>query len=181
MRFRRVVVVAVLAAGLVVAALAFVAAGVRLATAPSERLPGDPFGAPTPSGARVVFARAQSADDRSAARPFGFPAQSEEATTVRLLSRPDGLLVLGWRSSVGELCEGVYRPGPTFEPVSGCSTAQDFAEGGVTVRWPDSPDLGPIDIVWQPDGGVALLSARPPGGIRVTPPPSRGSSATPSP
>ncbi|MGN6325301.1 hypothetical protein [Pseudolysinimonas sp.] len=172
MRVRRLLVVAALTAGLVVAGAAFVAAAVRLTTAPAGRLPGDPFGARMPSGARAVFDEPQSAGDRAAARPFGFPTRSIESATVRLLARPDGLLVLGWRSSVGEICEGVYRPGPTFEPVSGCSTPGDFTQGGVTVRWPDSPDLGPIDILWQPDGGITLLSARPPGGIRVTPRPS---------
>jgi hypothetical protein len=171
---RRIVVAVVIAAALAVAAVAFATTGLRLVTASADR--GDhrvPF--PTPSGALTRLASPQTAEDRQAAEPLGQLPGFPEVTTVRLLGRPDGLVVVGWATNAGEICESAYRPGATVEPESACAMRADFLDNGVSIRWPDSPDLGPFDIRWMPSGGLDLTSARPPGGIPITPRPSRSS------
>ncbi len=162
MRARRVAVVAVLAVALVIAAVAFVSTGLRLAMNPAE-----PSAPRRPPPALRVFDRAQSPEEESDA--VVLPGLDDRASaSVRRLGNPDGLVVLGWRTS-GDVCEGDYRPGPSVLPAIECAKARDFADGGVSIRWPDSPDLGPFDITWMPDGALRLTSARPPEGIAVSP------------
>jgi hypothetical protein len=173
---RRIVLAVVIAAALVIAAVAFAMTGLRLVSAAADG--GDhPAPFPTPSGALARLADPQTAEDREAAEPLGQLPGFPEVTTARLLGRPDGLVVVGWATNAGEICESAYRPGPTVEPESACAMRADFLDGGVSIRWPDSPDLGPFDIRWVPSGELELTSARPPGGIPV---PFPDGSPTPS-
>jgi len=172
-------VVAILGAAVAVAAIAFATTGARLATAPSERGEHpDPFPSALPTGALARLAQQQTADDRAAAAPLGRLPGFPEVVTARLLGRPDGLVVVGWITNAGEVCVSAYRPGPSVEPESSCAMRADFLDGGVSIRWPDSPDLGPFDIRWLPTDALDLTSARPPGGIPVTPAPNRTATAS---
>jgi hypothetical protein len=162
---RRVVLVTVLAAALVVAGGAFLSAGVRLAQSPRDAKAA-PVASPAP--ALRVFDRRQTAQE-SADAAYIPGLDDLEEITVRRIGTPDGLVVLGWRDGLGDVCESAYRPGPSPLAEVSCAKVADFTDGGVSIRWPDSPDLGPFDIRWTPDGRLELTSARPPGGIPVTP------------
>jgi hypothetical protein len=171
---RRVVLLAVLAVALVVAAVAFVSAQARLAGAPRiEPIPGTAL--PTDDGVRApafsVFDRGQTTAEKRDAQ-FLVGLDSTDVTTVRRLGTPEGLVVLGWRTGSGKVCEGAYRPAAFPLPAVACTEPADFVDSGLSLRWPDSPDLGQFDIRWRPQGGLELTSAGPPSGVPVTPRPT---------
>jgi hypothetical protein len=160
---RRIVVVAVLAAAVVVAVASFAAVGVRLAQSPRDG--AGPV--VRPSAALRVFDRRQTAQEFADSDLFGLgPAPS---ATVRRLGRPEGLVVVGWRTRSGEVCEGAYRAGPSPVTSQSCAKAQDFADGGVSIGWPDSPDLGPFDLTWMPDGRLVIAARSVPSGAPTAP------------
>jgi hypothetical protein len=165
---RRVALIAVLAIALLIAGIALGSTGVRLATAPTA--------VPTPEASTTpaafdVFARKQTAAERADAAFVRGPDLGD-LSAVRLLGQPEALVVLGWRAQ-GDVCLGAYRPGSAPQPSIECAHEQDFADGGVSIRWPDSPDLGPFDITWQPDGALIVQSATAPSAPEPTSTPGR--------
>lgn len=147
---RRAFAVGALAAALAIAAGAFVSTAVRLAAGPA--------GVPASSAGRASAHGADESLDAVLLRGL----DDRRAGSMRLIGTPEGLVAVGWRSESGMVCMGVYRSGPQVPfPAIACVTRAEFAADGVSLRWPDSPDLGPFDIAWTPGGELALTSARP--------------------
>jgi hypothetical protein len=157
MTARRVIALAVLGAALLVAFAAFASVGVRLQAGPT-RQPASAASrdAVARAGALGVFVRPQTSEestDAAALQGLGIT----ELTSIRELGRIEGLRILVWRTRADEVCLGLHRAGDA-QPVAQCARASDFADGGVAVHWPDSPDLGPFDVVWHPDGRLTVAS-----------------------